>query len=80
VSAPRDDLRALVAALSDEEAARLVEILRDPMSRAAALAPYDDEGELRPEFVAELDAARAEALGGEVRDAADVYRDLGLEP
>ncbi len=55
----------------------LLEVLVEPLSRALAMAPVEDE-ELTPETAQALDRARASLARGEVVSHEEVLREFGL--
>jgi predicted transcriptional regulator len=63
--ATKEALRRLIDEMPDEEAERLLQALGDPVARALALAPVDDEP-LTPEDVAAIEEGIADIEAGRV--------------
>ena len=78
----REMVHALVDALSEEKLAAvrgLLEVMVDvePLSVSLAKAPIDEE-ELRPEFIAELEAAHKSVAEGKGISHSEILREFGL--
>jgi Tfp pilus assembly ATPase PilU len=63
--ATKEALRRLIDEMPDEEAERLLHTLGDPVARALALAPVDDEP-LTPDDVAAIEESIADIEAGRV--------------
>ena len=77
----RQQAHALLDKLSDEQldaVRNLLEVMVQPLSRALALVPVEDE-EITPETAAALDQARASLNRGEGIPHDDILREFGLK-
>jgi hypothetical protein len=77
----RDQAHALLDKLSDEQlnaVRNLLEVMVEPLSRALALAPVEDE-EITPETAEALDRARRSLDRGEGIPHDDILREFGLK-
>ena len=73
----KEALHRLIDELADDEAERLLRTIEDPVLRAVALAPEDDEPETEEEHVM-VEEAKQELARGEYVSLDDVKRELGL--
>jgi hypothetical protein len=76
----RQQAHALIDLLPPEKlnaVRNLLEVMAEPLSRALALAPFEDE-EITSEMAAELDQARASLARGEGIPHEEILREFGL--
>lgn len=73
----KEALHRLIEELPDEQAERLLRSIEDPVERALALAPIDDEP-LTPEDEAALQDGREALARGDILSTEELRRELGI--
>jgi hypothetical protein len=76
----RYEAHLIIDALPEEKLSAvrgLLEVLIEPLSKALAMAPIDDEGELTPETIAAIEKGRLQLQRGEYTSHEDMLREFG---